>query len=100
MLLTNSTDMQKGTRKRTIGRLTSLGPTSTKIIGIALVAMLALFYIAQNTQKAARNYEIQNLEDQKKILENSKDELTVEAMRLKSLQQIKDKANELKMEPE
>ena len=92
--------MQKGTRKRAINRILSFGPTSTRIIGIALIAMLALFYLAQTTQRGARNYTIQNLEERKKALQDSKDDLTVEAMRLKSLKSIESKANELKMGPE
>jgi putative Mn2+ efflux pump MntP len=73
---------------------------SSKIIGFVLLALLGLFYLAQSTQSATRNYTIQNLEDKKKELETAKDEMTVEAMRLKSLNSIQEKSKELNLEPE
>lgn len=100
MLIPNGNKWQEGERKRTLSRSLSLGPVSTKVIGVVLVALLALFYLAQSTQSATRNYAIQDLDDRKTTLESNKEELTVEATRLKSLQTIQDKAEELKLEPE
>ena len=98
--MTNSKNFTEGQRKRSLSRFFSLGPMSSKVIGIVLLALLGLFYLAQSTQSATRNYTIQNLEDKKKELETAKDEMTVEAMRLKSLNSIQDKAKELDLEPE
>lgn len=100
MLVPNTNKWQEGARKRTIGRVFSLGPVSTKVFGIVFLALVALFYLAQSTQSATRNYAIQDLEDRKAQLESSKDELTVEAMRLKSLQSIQGRAEETGLEPE
>ena len=100
MLIPNGNKWQEGERKRTLSRSLSLGPVSTKVIGVVLVALLALFYLAQSTQSATRNYAIQDLDDRKTTLESNKEELTVEATRLKSLQTIQDKAEELNLEPE
>ncbi len=100
MLVTNSNNYVEGKRKRSLSRFFTLGPMSSKIIGIVLLALLGLFYLAQSTQSATRNYTIQNLEDKKKELETAKDEMTIEAMRLKSLNSIQDKAKELNLEPE
>ncbi len=100
MLIPNGNKWQEGERKRTLSRSLSLGPVSTKVIGVVLVALLALFYLAQSTQSATRNYAIQDLNDRKTTLESNKEELTVEATRLKSLQTIQDKAEELNLEPE
>jgi len=100
MLIPNGNRWQEGERKRTLTRSLSLGPVSTKVIGVVLVALLALFYLAQSTQSATRNYAIQDLDDRKTELESNKEELTVEATRLKSLQTIQDKAEELNLEPE
>lgn len=97
MLIPQSKFYEAGRRKRTVAQVLSLGPMSTKIIGVVLLALLALFYIAQSGQSAARNYEIQDLEKQKSELESSKEELTVEAIRLKSLQEIKNKSEEMKL---
>ena len=100
MLIPQNKYLQPGRRKRTIAQVLSLGPVSTKVIGVVLLALLALFYLAQSTQSATNNYAIQNLQDRRTNLEASKDELAAEAMRLKSLESISAKAQELKLEPE
>ncbi len=100
MLIPETKYLHTGERKRTIIQTLSLGPVMSKVIGITLLSLLALFYLAQSTQSATRNYTIQNLEDQKKELQAAKDDLTVEAMRLKSLQTIQNSAEEMKLESE
>lgn len=100
MLIPQSKYTGEGVRKRTLARALSIGPMSTKIIGVVLLALLALFIVAQTGQSAARNYKIQDLEDQKSKLDSSKEELTVQATRLKSLQEIKTKSEEMKLESE
>lgn len=89
-----------GTRRHSIGKVISLGPSAAKIIGVILLAMVALFYLAQTTQGATRNYTVQDLETKKQEIQAAKDDLQLEAVRLNSLQTIKTKAEEMGLEPE
>jgi len=100
MLIPQSKSYIEGKRKRTIAQVLSLGPMSTKIIGVVLIALLSLFYLGQTIQSSTKGYAVQNLEDRKETLEATKDELSVEATRLKSLQEVESKAEELNLEPE
>jgi cell division protein FtsL len=95
MLITKSNNTELGTRKRTLFRSLSLGPTSVKLVGVVLLALLSLFYLAQQTQSATRNYAIQDLESKKKTIESAKEDMSLEALRLKSLQEVQNKAKEL-----
>jgi cell division protein FtsL len=99
MLITENT-MGLGTRRHSIGRVMSLGPSTAKIIGVVLLAMVALFYLAQTTQGATRSYTVQDLETKKQEIQAAKDDLQLEAVRLNSLQTIKTKAEEMGLEPE
>lgn len=98
MLITNSNDNQFGTRKRTINREIKIGPLSIQFVVIIILAALALLYLAQSTQGATKNYQIRELEDQKTKLNSEIDRLDIESVRLKSLNEIKNKAEELKLE--
>ncbi len=100
MLIPNTKTWQEGARKRTLSRTLSVGPVSTKIFGITFIVLISLFYLAQSSQSATRNYAISDLESRKEKIEQNKDELAVEAMRLKSLQSVQSKAEELGLEPE
>ena len=100
MLITKSNSTSLGTRKRTLFRSVSLGPTSVRLVGVVLLALLSLFYLAQQTQSATRNYAIQDLESKKKTIESVKEDMSLEALRLKSLQEVQNKAKELGLEPE
>jgi len=83
-----------------LNRVLSIGPVSTKIFGITFIVLISLFYLAQSSQSATRSYAISDLENRKEQIDQGKDELAVEAMRLKSLQSIQSKAEELGLEPE
>lgn len=100
MLITQSKSSELGIRKRSFARSASIGPTSMRVVSIVLFALLALFYLAQSTQGATRNYAIQDLESKKKDIEAAKEDLSVQALRLKSLQEVQNKAKELGLEPE
>lgn len=95
MLITRTNNWETGFRKRTIKKEIKIGPVSLKFITIALIAVGALFYLAQSTQGAAQKYKIMQLtSDQSQIEAQSKD-LQVEAVRLKSLNEIKNSSNSL-----
>ncbi len=89
MLITKSNNWEEGVRKRTINREFRLGPLSLKFATIALITVIALFYLAQSTQGAAQKYQIMKLSETQKELQAKSKELEVEAARLKSLNEIK-----------
>jgi hypothetical protein len=89
MLITNQNSLESGVRKRTIGREIKLGPLSLSFVTVVILAGLALFYLAQSTQSATNNYQIRELEDKKAEIANENKRLEVEAVRLKSLNEIK-----------
>lgn len=77
-------------RKRTIERELKVGPVTLRALTVASIASLLLFYLAQTTQSATKQYEIQELERHKQELSNEVDRLELEALRLQSLRTIED----------
>lgn len=98
MLITNSNNWVSGSRKRTIGRGFSVGPVSVKFLTILILAAAALFYLAQTTQSATKNYKLRELEIQKSALKEENDRLQVESIRLKSLNNLSVIATQMGME--
>lgn len=89
MLITNQNTTEAGIRKRTIGREVKLGPLSLSFFTVVILAGLALFYLAQSTQSATNNYKVRELEDKKTQIIDENKRLEIEAVRLKSLNEIK-----------
>ena len=58
-------------------------------MAIIILAALTLFYLAESTQSATNNYKVRELESKKTELEKEKKQLEVEAVRLKSINEIK-----------
>lgn len=100
MLITRSNQWQPGFRKRTINRSLKIGPVSLKFITLALLAIAALFYLAQSTHGATFKYKIMELEEEKTKAQNDVKQLEVESARLKSLNEIKNSAQNIGLEPE
>jgi len=98
MLITNSNTWEPGFRKRTIKKEIKIGPVSIKFIAIALIAVGALFYLAQSTQASSQKYKIMQLTDTKKQLDAKANDLVIEAARLKSLNEIKSNSQNLGLE--
>lgn len=98
MLITNSNNFQTGVRRRTIGRSFSVGPISVKVLTILILAAAALFYLAQTTQSATKNYKLRELEIQKTQLKEENERLQVESIRLKSLNNLAETAKQMGME--
>ena len=98
MLITNQNTTDLGLRKRTIGREIKIGPLSLSFFTIIVLAALALFYLAQSTQSATKNYEMRELEDQKNKLLDEGRRLEVESVRLKSINEIKKSTEDGSME--
>lgn len=89
MLITQSNSWDSGIRKRTIKSELKLGPVSLKFVTIALIAVGALFYLAQSTQATSQKYQVTNLQSQVQQKQNDLNELKVNAARLQSLSAIK-----------
>lgn len=99
MLIPRSNTWQNGVRKRTIGNSFKIGPISLKFITIALLAIAALFYLAQSTQASTFKYKIMELQDQKDKSQTDVKQLEVESARLKSLGEIQNSAKNLNLVP-
>lgn len=95
MLITKENTWEPGYRKRTINREFKIGPLSMKFVTIALIAIGALFYLAQSTQSSSKKYQIMQLQDTQKQLEAQSNDLKIEAVRLKSLNEIKGSSESL-----
>lgn len=89
MLITQTNTWQPGFRKRTIKKELKIGPVSLKFVTIALIAVGALFYLAESSQAASSKYTIMKLSDTKSQTEAQGKDLEVQAARLKSLNEIK-----------
>lgn len=100
MLIPRSHTWQEGYRKRTIANGLKIGPISLRFITIALLAIIALLYLTQSTQGANFKYQIMELEDQKANIQQDVKQLEVESARLKSLNEIKNSAQNMALEEE
>lgn len=98
MLITRANTWQSPYRKRTINSEVRLGPVSLKFVTMALIAIAALFYLAQSSQAAALKYKVMDLEDQKSKVQTDVKQLEVESARLKSLSEIKGSADRLNLQ--
>lgn len=99
MLITKNNSWESGVRKRTLVPEVKVGPLTLKFATIALLAIAALFYIAQSSQGSAQKYELMQIQESKKELQAKSSELEVEAARLKSLNEIKKNAEGQGFEP-
>ena len=99
MLITRTNTWEPGFRKRTIKGELKVGPVSLKFITIALLAIAALFYLAQSAQSSTFKYKIMELEEQKSNIQADVKQLEVESARLKSLNEIKNSTQSMNLEP-
>ncbi|MBI4032860.1 hypothetical protein HY374_04095 [Candidatus Berkelbacteria bacterium] len=83
--LTTTGRLGGGERTHTINRLVQIGPVSFRVLTIASLASLLLFYLAQTTQSATKSYEVQSLEQSAQELREDAERLELEAKRLQSL---------------
>jgi len=99
MFFVGRRDRSLGVKKRTIERRFVFGPNTLKVLIIVVLAAISLFYLSQSSQSQTKNYIISDLEQNKKDANAQKEQLEVEANRLKALSLIQDKAKEKQMEP-
>jgi hypothetical protein len=65
-----------------------LGPVSTSVVMVAIIAILALLYLNQITKTSVFGYKLTALQNQRAQAVAAKQELEVEAARLTSIQQV------------
>lgn len=68
-------------------------------IGFAILAILALLYIAQASEAATKTVQVQTLRQQADSLQNDVDQLKLEQDRAKTLDMIASQASPLALEP-
>lgn len=75
------------------------GPVTTVIMLTILVIVLGLMYLSQVTKTSTFNYKISNMENKQSELQNTKDNLAIDAARLQSIAEAKKAAETAKLEP-
>ena len=100
MLIPQSKTWEPGFRKRTIKKELTVGPVSLKFITLALLAVGALFYLAESSQGASQEYQITQLSATRQQVEEKGRDLEVEAARLKSLNEISASSQSLGLVPD
>lgn len=87
-MLIPKTTTQTGERKHTVNQSVRLGKVSVRFVMTGLLGALALLYLAQSTQSAARSYELRALEEERRELQTEVERLEIDSIRLKSLPEI------------
>lgn len=76
-------------RKRTLKKQpVSMGPGALRFITIFILAVLTIIYLIQSTKGSTKQMEISNIQDQAETLKNERQDIGLEAVRLKSLQKL------------
>jgi cell division protein FtsL len=90
---------RRGKKRRAIDQELRVGPVSVRFITIALVTVLSIIYLAQSNTAATKGYQLKELQKEQQELALENERLEVESSRLRSLDRIKDTAQEKKMVP-
>lgn len=88
-----------GMRRNHLGRTIRVGPVTVKFLTLMLVALAALFYLAQSSESATKRYKVFELQEQYSKDVEQNEWLKSESLRLKSLQQLQSTANSLNLQP-
>lgn len=83
--LTMEKGQTEGARKHTVPQLVKIGPVSLRVLTVASLASLLLFYLAQTTQSATTSYEVQSLGEKQQELSQDVERMQLEAQRLQTL---------------
>jgi len=95
MIITKAYPAPPGIRKRMIDRQISLGPLSFRFLTIAVLSVLALFYLIQSSQGESTSLKANELIKEKEELEQETRRLELESIRLRSLNEIKKNSSSL-----
>lgn len=88
MLIPQETTRKQGERTRTLKRSVRLGTVSVRFVMTGLLGAVALLYLAQSTQSAARSYEVRALVEQQRRLQVEVERLSIDTVRQRSLPEI------------
>lgn len=77
-----------GIRRRTIDKDVKLGPISLRFVTIAILAIIALFYLIQASQGESGRLRANELIREKEKLELQMKRLELESLRLRSLNEL------------
>ncbi|HEY6736867.1 MAG TPA: hypothetical protein VI322_04090 [Candidatus Saccharimonadia bacterium] len=77
----------------------SLGPTSATFVVVAVIGVLALLYLNQITKTGALGFKVSDLQASRDAVLAQKQDLSVEAARLQSIQATKSSAVAAAMVP-
>lgn len=76
-------------RKRTLKKQpVSMGPGALRFITIFILAILTIIYLIQSTKGSTKQMEITNIQDKTETLKSQRQDIGLEAVRLKSLQNL------------
>jgi hypothetical protein len=67
----------------------TIGPVSNTIILLVLICVLGLLYLSQATKTNAYSYQLNDLKEQKAVLESERSQLEIDSARLKSMARVK-----------
>lgn len=81
-------------RKRTLKKQpVAVGPNALRFITIFVLAILTMIYLIQSTKGSTKQMEVTNLEDKTEVLKSERQDIELEAVRLKSTQSLKTNAD-------
>lgn len=98
-VVTNSSSIRLGKKKKTISRGFVVGPNAIKFVTMTIAAILAVVYLSQSTAGASRSIKIRDIEAKKGDMLLEKERLEAEQTRLKSLNEIDNGIAKQPMEP-
>lgn len=88
-----------GMRRMSAGRTIRVGPITMRFMTVVLLALAALFYLAQSSESATKRYKVFELEQEQSKLNEENEWLKTESLRLKSLQELKTTSESLDLQP-
>ncbi|GEM_PF-3052584 len=88
-----------GMRRMSSGRTIRVGPITMRFMTVVLLALAALFYLAQSSESATKRYKVFELEQTQSKLNEENEWLKTESLRLKSLQELKTTSESLDLQP-
>jgi cell division protein FtsL len=95
--ITRSSTISLGKNRRGFSSRLKSGPVTMVMVVIFLICVLSLFFLAQVFQSSTKGYEITELHNQIKNLEEQNKSLEIEAAELKSFENLKNEADTLNM---
>ena len=90
---------ERGKKRRVVDQGLKIGPVSVRFATIAVITILSIIYLAQSNATATKGYELKSLQQEKEEVTLENERLEVEASRIRSLNNIKETAEEKGMEP-